>query len=127
MDRWILSELHSLITKVDADYANYEPTKAARAISEFVQEKLSNWYVRLNRRRFWKGSYGQDKIAAYQTLFESLLTVAKLAAPIAPFYSDRLYQDLIEDTAVENYASVHLSEFPTPDPEAIDTLSLIHI
>ena len=121
LDRWILSELHSLITQVDADYADYEPTKAARAISEFVQEKLSNWYVRLNRRRFWKGSYGQDKIAAYQTLFESLLTVAKLAAPIAPFYSDRLYQDLIEDTAVENYASVHLSEFPTPDPEAIDT------
>lgn len=121
LDRWILSELHSLITQVDADYADYEPTKAARAISEFVQEKLSNWYVRLNRRRFWKGSYGQDKIAAYQTLFESLLTVAKLAAPIAPFYSDRLYQDLIEDTKVENYASVHLSEFPTPDPEAIDT------
>lgn len=121
LDRWILSELHSLITQVDADYADYEPTKAARAISEFVQEKLSNWYVRLNRRRFWKGSYGQDKIAAYQTLFESLLTIAKLAAPIAPFYSDRLYQDLIEDTAVENYASVHLSEFPTPDPEAIDT------
>ena len=121
LDRWILSELHSLITQVDADYADYEPTKAARAISEFVQEKLSNWYVRLNRRRFWKGNYGQDKIAAYQTLFESLLTVAKLAAPIAPFYSDRLYQDLIEDTAVENYASVHLSEFPTPDPEAIDT------
>tara|TARA_A200000113_G_scaffold17468_2_gene15464 strand:- start:23138 stop:26542 length:3405 start_codon:yes stop_codon:yes gene_type:complete len=121
LDRWILSELHSLITQVDADYADYEPTRAARAISEFVQEKLSNWYVRLNRRRFWKGSYGQDKIAAYQTLFESLLTVAKLAAPIAPFYSDRLYQDLIEDTAVENYASVHLSEFPKPDPEAIDT------
>ena len=121
LDRWILSELHSLITQVDADYADYEPTKAARAISEFVQEKLSNWYVRLNRRRFWKGNYGQDKIAAYQTLFESLLTVAKLAAPIAPFYSDRLYQDLIEDTAVENYASVHLSEFPTPDLEAIDT------
>ena len=121
LDRWILSELHSLITQVDADYADYEPTRAARAISEFVQEKLSNWYVRLNRRRFWKGSYGQDKIAAYQTLFESLLTVAKLAAPIAPFYSDRLYQDLIEDTAVENYASVHLSEFPKPDPESIDT------
>ena len=120
LDRWILSELHSLITQVDADYADYEPTRAARAISEFVQEKLSNWYVRLNRRRFWKGSYGQDKIAAYQTLFESLLTVAKLAAPIAPFYSDHLYQDLIEDTGVENYASVHLSEFPKPDPGAID-------
>ena len=120
LDRWILSELHSLIQQVDAAFEDYEPTKAARAISDFVQEKLSNWYVRLNRRRFWKGDYGTDKIAAYQTLYECLLTVAKLMAPIAPFYADRLYQDLTANTQSENHASVHLSLFPISDPNWID-------
>jgi len=121
LDRWILSELNSIITIVDEAYADYEPTKAARAISDFVQEKLSNWYVRLNRRRFWKGSYGPDKIAAYQTLFECLLTIAKLAAPIAPFYSDRLYKDLVANTDYEKYSSVHVSDFPKSEPDFIDT------
>lgn len=112
IDRWILSELHTLIRLVDEAYDDYEPTKAARAISDFVQENLSNWYVRLCRRRFWKGEYGTDKIAAYQTLYTCLLTVAKLAAPIAPFFSDRLYRDLNAATNAEKYSSVHLAEFP---------------
>lgn len=112
IDRWILSELHSLIQLVDEAYADYEPTKAARAISDFVQENLSNWYVRLCRRRFWKGEYGTDKIAAYQTLYTCLNTVAKLAAPIAPFFMDRLYKDLNTATNKENYTSVHLANFP---------------
>jgi isoleucyl-tRNA synthetase len=112
IDRWILSELHTLIQLVDEAYAEYEPTKAARAISDFVQENLSNWYVRLCRRRFWKGDYGTDKIAAYQTLYTCLLTVAKLSAPIAPFFMDRLYKDLNEATGAEKYDSVHLAEFP---------------
>jgi isoleucyl-tRNA synthetase len=107
LDQWILSELHSLIREVDAAYEDYEPTKASRAISDFVQEKLSNWYVRLCRRRFWKGDYGEDKIAAYQTLHECLVTVCQLAAPVAPFYMDHLYQDLKLNTV-----SVHLSDFP---------------
>ena len=121
LDRWILSELNTLIGQVDSAYDDYEPTKAARAISEFVQEKLSNWYVRLNRRRFWKGDYETDKIAAYQTLYECLLTVAKLMAPIAPFYSDHLYQDLIANTKSESHDSVHLSEFPKVNTSWIDT------
>ncbi len=121
LDRWILSELNSLIGKVDAFYEDYEPTKATRAISEFVQEKLSNWYVRLCRRRFWKGEYQKDKIAAYQTLWECLLNIAQLAAPVAPFYSDRLYQDLTENTAPQKSTSVHLSTFPTVCPDAIDS------
>ena len=112
IDRWILSELHTLIQLVDEAYADYEPTKAARAISDFVQENLSNWYVRLCRRRFWKGEYGTDKIAAYQTLYTCLMTVAKLSAPIAPFFMDRLYKDLNEATSAEKYSSVHLAEFP---------------
>ena len=120
LDRWILSELNSLIGKVDAFFEEYEPTKATRAISEFVQEKLSNWYVRLSRRRFWKGEYQKDKIAAYQTLRECLLTVSQLTAPVAPFYSDRLYQDLTENTAGQKSASVHLSTFPKANPDAID-------
>ena len=120
LDRWILSELNSLIGKVDAFFEEYEPTKATRAISEFVQEKLSNWYVRLSRRRFWKGEYQKDKIAAYQTLRECLLTVSQLTAPVAPFYSDRLYQDLTENTAGQKSASVHLSTFPKVDTDAID-------
>ncbi|MDI9309785.1 MAG: isoleucine--tRNA ligase [Limnohabitans sp.] len=112
IDRWILSELHTLIQLVDEAYADYEPTKAARAISDFVQENLSNWYVRLCRRRFWKGEYGTDKIAAYQTLYTCLMTVSKLSAPIAPFFMDRLYKDLNEATNAEKYSSVHLAEFP---------------
>ena len=120
LDRWILSELNSLIQKVDAFYQDYEPTKATRAISEFVQEKLSNWYVRLCRRRFWKGEYQKDKIAAYQTLWECLLTLTQLIAPVAPFYSDRLYQDLTENTANKKSASVHLSNFPLVNPDTID-------
>ena len=112
IDRWILSELHTLINDVDGYYNDYEPTKAARAISDFVQENLSNWYVRLCRRRFWKGEYAQDKIAAYQTLYTCLLNVAKLSAPIAPFFMDQLYRDLISATGSEQFTSVHLAKFP---------------
>jgi isoleucyl-tRNA synthetase len=112
IDRWIISELNTLVKVVDEAYADYEPTKAARAISEFVQENLSNWYVRLCRRRFWKGDYAQDKIAAYQTLYTCLLTVSKLGAPIAPFFMDKLYRDLTLATKGEKFDSVHLAEFP---------------
>jgi isoleucyl-tRNA synthetase len=112
IDQWIISELNTLIKNVDSYYADYEPTKAARAISDFVQENLSNWYVRLCRRRFWKGEYAQDKIAAYQTLYTCLLTISKLGAPIAPFYMDKLYRDLTQATKSENFDSVHLAEFP---------------
>ncbi|MBU7571376.1 MAG: isoleucine--tRNA ligase, partial [Flavobacterium sp.] len=112
IDRWILSELNTLVKNVDSYYADYEPTKAARAVSDFVQENLSNWYVRLCRRRFWKGEYAQDKIAAYQTLYTCLLTVAKLSAPIAPFFMDRLYRDLTQATHKETFDSVHLADFP---------------
>lgn len=120
IDRWILSELHSLVKRVDEYYADYEPTKATRAISDFVQEFLSNWYVRLCRRRFWKGDYQQDKISAYQTLYTCMLTVAKLSAPVAPFFMDRLYKDLTQTTQQENFESVHLAEFPTFDTSYID-------
>ncbi|MBU3680579.1 MAG: isoleucine--tRNA ligase [Flavobacterium sp.] len=112
IDQWIISELQSLIQEVDMAYADYEPTKAARAISEFVQENLSNWYVRLCRRRFWKGDYAQDKIAAYQTLYTCLLTVSKLGAPIAPFFMDQLYRDLTQATHSVEFESVHLAKFP---------------
>jgi len=112
IDRWIISELNTLVKVVDEAYADYEPTKAARAISEFVQENLSNWYVRLCRRRFWKGEYAQDKIAAYQTLYTCLLTISKLGAPIAPFFMDKLYRDLTLATQSEKFDSVHLAEFP---------------
>ena len=112
IDRWILSELHSLIKTVDEAYADYEPTKATRAISDFVQENLSNWYVRLCRRRFWKGEYAEDKIAAYQTLYTCLLTISKLGAPVAPFFMDKLYRDLTQATSTEKFDSVHLAEFP---------------
>ncbi|PKB42920.1 isoleucyl-tRNA synthetase [Cellulophaga sp. RHA19] len=112
IDQWILSELHTLINKVDQAYGDYEPTRAARLISNFVQENLSNWYVRLCRRRFWKGDYQQDKISAYQTLYTCLETVAKLSAPIAPFFMDRLYKDLTQATTKEKAESVHLADFP---------------
>jgi isoleucyl-tRNA synthetase len=120
IDRWILSELHTLIQKVDEYYADYEPTKATRAISEFVQENLSNWFVRLSRRRYWKGSYNDDKISAYQTLYTCLETVAKLGAPVAPFFMDRLYKDLTAGTSKDARESVHLTEFPKADVSLID-------
>jgi isoleucyl-tRNA synthetase len=120
IDRWILSELHTLIKTVDEAYADYEPTKAARAISDFVQENLSNWYVRLCRRRFWKGEYGTDKIAAYQTLYTCLLNVAKLSAPIAPFFMDKLYRDLTLATSTEKSNSVHLALFPVSVENFVD-------
>lgn len=120
IDRWILSELNTLIKNVDEFYADYEPTRAARAISDFVQENLSNWYVRLCRRRFWKGEYAQDKIAAYQTLYTCLETVAKLSAPIAPFFMDKLYKDLTAATNKENFESVHLADFPVSNAAMID-------
>ena len=120
IDRWILSELHTLIAKVDSFYAEYEPTKATRAIDKFVQENLSNWFVRLSRRRFWKGSYGEDKISAYQTLYTCLLTVAKLGAPVAPFFMERLYKDLNAVTGKEDFESIHLSRFPESDASYID-------
>ena len=120
LDRWILSELHTLITKVDKFYEVYEPTRAARAISEFTQEYLSNWYVRLSRRRFWKGDYQTDKISAYQTLYTCMVTIAKLSAPIAPFFMDKLYQDLNSVTQKETSESIHLSDFPKFDQSFVD-------
>ncbi|WP_298900788.1 isoleucine--tRNA ligase [uncultured Psychroserpens sp.] len=120
IDRWILSELHTLIQKVDDYYAEYEPTKAARAISDFTQDYLSNWYVRLSRRRFWKGDYQSDKISAYQTLYTCMETIAKLGAPIAPFFMDRLYMDLNSVTQKETFESVHLAEFPKYDASYVD-------
>src|SRR6187431_34007 len=120
IDQWIISELNTLIKVVDEAYADYEPTKAARAISEFVQENLSNWYVRLCRRRFWKGEYAQDKIAAYQTLYTCLLSIAKLAAPIAPFFMDKLYRDLVKTTKSEYFSSVHLAKFPVSVENLVD-------
>ena len=112
IDQWILSELHTLIQNTTNHFDAYEPTRACRAISYFVTEDLSNWYVRLCRRRFWKGSYEADKIAAYQTLYECLMSVAKLMAPVAPFYADRLYQDLNSITQQETASSVHLAYYP---------------
>lgn len=127
IDRWILSELHTLIQNVDDYYADYEPTKATRAISYFVQENLSNWFVRLSRRRYWKPtiqingkSNNDDKISAYQTLYACLETVAKLAAPVAPFFMDRLYKDLTKPTEKDKKASVHLTDFPKSNPSFID-------
>jgi isoleucyl-tRNA synthetase len=120
IDRWILSELNTLVQKVDAFYGDYEPTKAARIISEFTQEFLSNWYVRLSRRRFWKGDYQSDKISAYQTLYTCMVTLAKLSAPIAPFYMDRLYLDLNRSTQKEHFESVHLAQFPEANTNLIN-------
>jgi len=120
LDRWILSELHSLIQKVDKFYEEYEPTKAARAISDFTQDYLSNWYVRLSRRRFWKGDYQQDKISAYQTLYTCMVTISKLAAPIAPFFMDKLYLDLNAVSQKENFESIHLADFPVFEESYID-------
>ena len=120
IDRWILSELHTLIKKVDKFYEEYEPTRAARAISDFTQDNLSNWFVRLSRRRFWKGDYQADKISAYQTLYTCMITIAKLGAPIAPFFMDKLYQDLNSVTGKEKAESIHLADFPVWDKTFID-------
>ncbi len=120
IDRWVLSELNTLIKNVESYYNDYEPTKAARAIQNFVTENLSNWFVRLSRRRFWKGEYGQDKISAYQTLYTCLLTVAKLGSPIAPFFMDQLYRDLTNATSNNNAESVHLATFPTYEKGLVD-------
>ena len=120
IDRWILSLLNSLIEKVDACYSDYEPTKAGRLITDFVNDNLSNWYVRLNRKRFWGSAMSTDKLSAYQTLYICLETVAKLMAPIAPFYADRLYLDLIKVTGRGSECSVHLAKFPVADTKLID-------
>jgi isoleucyl-tRNA synthetase len=118
-DRWIISKLNTLIKLVDDAYADYEPTKAARAIQSFVVDDLSNWYVRLNRKRFWKGELNDDKKAAYQCLHTCLVNVAKLAAPIAPFYMDRMFLDLTNYESDENM-SVHLTDFPKADTSLVD-------
>ncbi len=120
IDRWILSELNTLIDAVDGFYADYEPTKAGRAIADFTDEHLSNWYVRLSRRRFWKGEYTTDKISAYQTLYKCLEAISILAAPIAPFFSDRLFRDLNGITGKNEAQSVHLANFVTSDTSMID-------
>ncbi|RLD90070.1 MAG: isoleucine--tRNA ligase, partial [Bacteroidetes bacterium] len=120
LDRWILSELNSLIKIVDEAYANYEPTKAGRAIQYFVNEHLSNWYVRLSRRVFWKGDYSKEKIAAYQTIYRSMEVVAQLMAPIAPFFADRLFTDLNNISNRFDDISVHLTDFPLVDETMID-------
>ena len=119
IDRWIISQLNTLVKDVDNDYASYEPTRAGRAISDFVNDNLSNWYVRLNRKRFWGGEMDDNKLAAYQTLYTCLVTITQLMAPIAPFYSDKMYKDLIATTG-EGAASVHLSDFPASNEECID-------
>ena len=119
IDRWIISLLNSLVKEVDGYYADYEPTRAGRAISDFVNDNLSNWYVRLNRKRFWGGNMDKDKLSAYQTLYTCLETVASLMAPIAPFFADRLYTDLTSATG-RSAQSVHLSNFPAADESVID-------
>ncbi|HAP17841.1 MAG TPA: isoleucine--tRNA ligase [Butyricimonas virosa] len=119
IDRWILSLLNSLVKEVDSDLNDYEPTKAARAISEFVGDNLSNWYVRLNRKRFWGGEMTEDKISAFQTLYTCLETVARLMAPVAPFFADRLYLDLTAPSGA-GASSVHLADFPVADDGMID-------
>lgn len=122
IDRWILSLLNTLVDKVTEALDDYEPTKAARAIEDFVNDNLSNWYVRLNRKRFWAGEMTTDKLSAYQTLYTCLKTVAQLMAPFSPFYSDRLYSDLVAPSLEgEGYASVHVSDFPVSDPALVDS------
>ena len=120
IDRWILSLLNSLIKKVDEDYNNYEPTRAGRAINDFVNDNLSNWYVRLNRKRFWGGEMNDDKLSAYQTLYQCLITISQLMAPIAPFYADKLFLDLTNKTQKEGFESVHLADFPVADEAIIN-------
>jgi isoleucyl-tRNA synthetase len=120
IDRWVISKLNSTIKFVDESYADYEPTKAGRAVQDFVENHLSNWYVRLCRRRYWKGEYEQDKIAAYQTLYECLVAVTKLMGPISPFFADWLYRNLNEVSGLEAHPSVHLADFPQADEKLID-------
>ena len=120
IDRWIFSVLNTLVKEVDTCYNDYEPTKAGRLISDFVNDNLSNWYVRLNRKRFWGGEFTQDKLSAYQTLYTCLETVAKLMSPISPFYADRLYTDLIAVSGRDSVVSVHLAQFPVCQEENID-------
>jgi isoleucyl-tRNA synthetase len=120
IDRWIISELNTLVKNVDACYNEYEPTRAGRLINDFVNDNLSNWYVRLCRKRFWGAGYTEDKLAAYQTLYVCLETVAKLMAPIAPFYADKLYMDLVRTTGRDSVASVHLAQFPVCDETLVD-------
>ena len=120
IDRWIISLLNSLSLEVDKYYADFEPTRATRAIQNFVDEHLSNWYVRLCRRRFWKGEYSEDKISAYQTLYTCLNTIAKLMSPVAPFFSDRLFIDLNNSTGKEQALSVHLADFPEYNEGLVD-------
>ena len=120
IDRWILSLLNSLIKECKEHFEAYEPTRAGRAIQDFVCENLSNWYVRLNRKRYWGGEYNNDKISAYQTLYTCLITVAKLMAPIAPFFADQLYKDLNKGAGKEQYSSVHLAQFPSCCDNLID-------
>ena len=121
IDRWILSLLNTLIKEVTEHYENYEPTRAGRAISDFVGENLSNWYVRLNRKRFWGGTMDADKLSAYQTLYTCLETVSKLMAPIAPFFADQLFLDLNAATGKDKSESVHIAQFPTYDASVMDT------
>lgn len=121
IDRWIISKLNSLIQEVDQSYSEYEPTRAGRLIQDFVVNDLSNWYVRLCRKRFWRGDYGQDKIVAYQTLYECLFAISKLAAPIAPFYTDQLFRDLNQVVGQDSEQSVHLALFPECDSAKIDS------
>ena len=120
LDRWIISELNTLISKVEKFYEDYEPTKAAREISDFVIDNLSNWYVRLSRRRFWKGEYELDKISAYQTLFTVLADICKISAPISPFFMDKMFQDLTRNIDGKFSESVHLESFPVSDTSKID-------
>ena len=120
IDRWIISELNTLVKNVDACYTDYEPTRAGRLINDFVNDNLSNWYVRLCRKRFWGAGYTDDKLAAYQTLYVCLETVAKLMAPIAPFYADKLYMDLVRTTGRDTVDSVHLAQFPICDDSLVD-------
>lgn len=122
IDRWVISLLNSLVKEVDEAYTNYEPMRAGRAIANFVNDNLSNWYVRLNRKRFWGGEMTDDKLSAYQTLYKCLLTVSKLMAPIAPFYADRLYLDLNSVTGHEDFESVHLADFPITNEAVIDKM-----
>ena len=121
MDQWILSELHTLISQVEDGMESFEPTRAFRPVQEFTTEKLSNWYVRLGRRRFWKGDYAQDKISAYQTLWTCLETLSRLMAPLAPFYGDQLYADLYDGVSLKGKGSVHLTDFPMSDASFINT------
>src|SRR5690606_9952619 len=121
IDQWILSELNSLVAAVNRFMDDYEPTQAGRAMEYFLDEQLSNWYVRLCRRRFWKGEYEHDKVCAYQTLYECLETIAGLMAPIAPFFADWLYRNLNQVTQRKEATSVHLSDFPQADESAINT------